>query len=126
MIREIRYCDLCADESKDTLAEKTSSMTWDGNEYEIDTCSRHTIALDKVMAPYVEHGRNITRQVRAVRAVSDAPGPKRNRSRPKQIRTWAKERGYAVNDHGRIPVEIQTEYDRVHALLPKRQQTLAG
>jgi hypothetical protein len=31
-----------------------------------------------------------------------------------KIRAWAKEKGYEVNDRGRVPATIREAYDKVH------------
>jgi hypothetical protein len=67
--------------------------------------------LRKELEPYVEHARKATGAATARRRRTRT-GPGRERSA--QIRAWAKQRGYKVNERGRIPANIVAEYEAAH------------
>ena len=69
----------------------------------------HPGHLEGQLAHYVEHARKASAPARRRRART---GPGRERSA--QIRQWAKQRGYKVNERGRIPANIVAEYEAAH------------
>jgi nucleoid-associated protein Lsr2 len=86
-------------------AEQTLRFAFDGTDYEIDLNAKNAAALHKQLAPYIEHAR------RAGREPSRRPGrTTANRQRSVDIRAWAKERGLAVSERGRIPVSVAEQY----------------
>ena len=90
-------------------ANETVSFGLDGNSYEIDLSSANSDKLRKELALYVEHARKVSAPSRRRRART---GPGRQRSA--DIREWAKQRGYHVNERGRIPASIVSEYEAAH------------
>lgn len=91
-----------------TVDVHTLRFSLDGTEYAIDLGPQNEAALRKLIAGYAEHARLDTPRRNARRA---AP-----RVRPvvntdtALIRAWAKEKGYDVNDRGRVPGSIIREY----------------
>lgn len=98
-------CDICGS-VKDT---QTRRITLDGRAVEIDLCSKDNKALDKVAQHFVPFARKVSSPRRATPRRTSS-----SRQRSADVRNWAKERGYKVNDRGRIPEEIEREYAAAH------------
>lgn len=87
-------------------AEQTVRFAFDGTDYEIDLNARNAAAFGKQLAPYLEHAR------RAGRAQPRRSGRTAgSRQRSADIRAWAKERGLAVSERGRIPASVVEQYN---------------
>jgi hypothetical protein len=82
---------LLVDDLDGSEATETVTFGLDGASYEIDLSSGNAGKLRKELA---------------------RTGPGRERSA--QIRAWAKQRGYKVNERGRIPANIVAEYEAAH------------
>ena len=86
-------------------AEQTIRFAFDGTDYEIDLNVKNAAAFGKQLAPYLEHAR------RAGRAQPRRPGRSTpSRQRTGDIRAWARQRGVAVSDRGRIPASVVEQY----------------
>ena len=86
-------------------ADETVRFAFDGTEYEIDLNAKNAAALRKQLAAYIEHARRAGR--------SPARGVGRtavSRQRSGDIRAWAKGRGLAVSERGRIPASVVEQY----------------
>ena len=82
-----------------------------GVNYTIDLNHKHANELFDQFAFWVEHAEKIGgRKTR--RAGSAAP--KKGRQNLQDVRTWAKDNGFAVSARGRISQEIQDAYDAAH------------
>jgi hypothetical protein len=100
---------LLVDDLDGSEATETVTFGLDGTSYEIDLSSGNANKLRKELSHYVEHARKASSPARRRRART---GPGRERSA--QIRLWAKQRGYKVNERGRIPANIVAEYEAAH------------
>jgi hypothetical protein len=100
---------LLVDDLDGSEATETVAFGLDGAFYEIDLSSGNASKLRKELAHYVDHARKASGQPRRRRTRT---GPGRERSA--QIRQWAKQRGYKVNERGRIPQNIVAEYEAAH------------
>jgi hypothetical protein len=100
---------LLVDDLDGSEATETVTFGLDGAAYEIDLSSGNAGKLRKELAHYVDHARKASAPARRRRART---GPGRERSA--QIRAWAKQRGYKVNERGRIPANIVAEYEAAH------------
>ena len=100
---------LLVDDLDGSEAKETVTFGLDGALYEIDLSSGNAGKLRKELAHYVEHARKASAPARRRRTRT---GPGRERSA--QIRAWAKQRGYKVNERGRIPANIVAEYEAAH------------
>ncbi|MDT0142802.1 Lsr2 family protein [Microbacterium sp. PRC9] len=91
--------DLTGEELPETDAENIT-FTYGGVSYEIDLSKKNAKKLDDFIAPYVD----------AARKVGKAPAAKSKAGGPayalEEVRQWAKENGYEVNDRGRIPNKV--------------------
>ena len=80
----------------------------DGTSYEIDLSASHAGDLRAALQPFVDRARR-----------ADGTGSRRVRSasageRNAEIRAWAAERGYKLNERGRIPAAVVADYERAH------------
>lgn len=91
-------------------ASETIVFGLDGRTYEIDLNERNAAKLRKALAQYVEKGRKLSQTRGGKRA---GVGRAATDSDTAQIRAWAKENGYEVNDRGRVPAEIKEAYAKV-------------
>jgi hypothetical protein len=86
-------------------ADETVRFGLGGTEYEIDLSEKNAAAFRKQLAPFLEHAR------KAMRGQSRrAPRTAAGRQRSDDIRGWAKERGIAVSERGRIPASVVEQY----------------
>jgi hypothetical protein len=102
---------LLVDDLDGSEATETVAFGLDGASYEIDLSTGNAGKLRKELASYVEHARKANAPA-AARRRRARTGPGRERSA--QIRAWAKQRGYKVNERGRIPANIVAEYEAAH------------
>jgi Lsr2 len=86
-------------------AAETVRFAFGSAQDEIDLSKKNAAAFRKQLAPYVEHARKAGR--------APSRGPARgaaSRQRSGDIRAWAKERGLAVSERGRIPASVLEQY----------------
>ncbi|MFL4910549.1 Lsr2 family protein [Streptomyces sp. MMS24-I2-30] len=60
--------------------------------------------LDAALRPFIENGRKLSRTPRPRRTAMGGPSAE-------EVRAWARENGYEVNDRGRVPKEIRDAFD---------------
>jgi hypothetical protein len=101
---------LLVDDLDGSEATETVAFGLDGASYEIDLSTGNAGKLRKELASYVEHARKASAPAARRRRARTGPG----RERSAQIRAWAKQRGYKVNERGRIPANIVAEYEAAH------------
>lgn len=97
-------CDLPHD--GEVEGEETVPFSFESTAYEIDVCAKHAKELHDKLGPFVDHARKANTGGRRRRPRG---GPGRERSA--EIRSWAKQRGYKVNERGRIPAAIVQEFE---------------
>lgn len=96
-------------------ADETVTFALDGVTYEIDLNTANADKLRGLLTPYVDSGRRIGGRVGRGRGVSKAArGASVSSQDTAKIRAWAKEKGYEVNDRGRVPATIREAYEREH------------
>ena len=86
-------------------ADETVRFGIGGREYEIDLNKQNARAFRRKLAPFLIHARPAGRGRR--RRSARTPSSRR---RSGDIRAWAKDRGIAVNDRGRIPAGVVEQY----------------
>ena len=87
-------------------ANQTVRFGIDGTYYEIDLNTSNATAFRRKLAPFIDHAR------RAGRAPRRRPGRSASsRERSGSIRAWAKARGIAVSNRGRIPASVVAQYE---------------
>jgi Lsr2 len=86
-------------------AHETMQFVVEGVEYEIDLNKKNAAAFREHFAPYIQHARKA------------GPGQRRrqgrtssSRQRSENVRSWAKQRGIAVSDRGRIPASVLDQW----------------
>jgi len=109
---EIRTCDMGHEKSR---KGDTIHFSFDSVDYELELCPKDIVALEKLVSEYIPFARKI----RPVKTASNnshslAKRPKLDREHSADIRAWAHSNGIAVNDRGRIPVNIVAQYDDTH------------
>ncbi|MFI6350787.1 Lsr2 family protein [Streptomyces sp. NPDC050560] len=94
-------------------ADETVTFALDGKTYEIDLTTSNADKLRGLLEPYVKGGRRTGGRATGgrgrTRAASSGGGQD-----TAQIRAWAKENGYEVNDRGRVPANIRQAYEDAH------------
>jgi len=103
-------CDLHGDE---TPAGETVTFGLDGSTYQIDLCGEHAGQMREAFAGYVGAARRASG--RGSSAPSSSGGTRRRRrsrgsGEAAAIRDWARERGLAVPERGRIPADLAAKY----------------
>ena len=96
--------DAKQDPSSEVIAERTVRFAVEGAEYEIDLTVRHCEEFFSAILPYREAGRRVRQQPKRPRTAA-------SRASSAKVRTWAKSKGYEVNDRGRVPASIVAEYE---------------
>jgi hypothetical protein len=104
-IAVIVTCDICGG-TKDT---QTRSISLDEKVLEIDLCAKDGRGLDKVAAKFVPHARKVTR-----RAVATGRRTITDRHHSASLREWAKGQGLKIGDRGRIPENVEQEFEAAH------------
>jgi hypothetical protein len=97
---------LAADPESDVPAQETVSFSLDGIDYEIDLTARNATVFREELEPYRSAARKISGQKQRRRPAPASPDLK--------IRAWARDRGYKINDRGRIPGPIRKDYEAAH------------
>ncbi|MBY8880187.1 histone-like nucleoid-structuring protein Lsr2 [Actinacidiphila acidipaludis] len=96
-------------------ADETVTFALDGVTYEIDLTTENADKLRGLLNPYTDRGRRTggragRGRTKAARSGGGASGPD-----TAKIRAWAKEKGYEVNDRGRVPAAIREAYETAHS-----------
>jgi hypothetical protein len=122
------YCAANEEEKDDTMAQRVQVLLTDdldgseaagtllfgldGATYEIDLNEANEGKLREALAPYLGAARRTggRRGAKPVRRMGGAKTPD-----TAEIRAWAKEKGYDVNDRGRVPATIREAYEKAQA-----------
>ncbi|GGU46274.1 histone-like nucleoid-structuring protein Lsr2 [Streptomyces violascens] len=94
-------------------ADETVTFALDGKSFEIDLTTANADKLRGLLEPYVKSGRRTGG--RAAGGRGKARGGAllgTGNQNTAEIRKWAKEQGYNVNDRGRVPAEIREAYEK--------------
>ncbi|MGW7385365.1 histone-like nucleoid-structuring protein Lsr2 [Streptomyces sp. NPDC054794] len=93
-------------------ADETVTFALDGKTYEIDLTTSNADKLRSLLDPYVKGGRRTGGRASGGRGKARAAsGGSQDTA---QIRAWAKENGYEVNDRGRVPASIREAYEKAN------------
>ncbi|MFI1286618.1 MULTISPECIES: histone-like nucleoid-structuring protein Lsr2 [unclassified Streptomyces] len=92
-------------------ADETVTFALDGKTYEIDLTTANAEKLRGLLDPYAKGGRRTGGRATAARAKGRAAATTGNPDTA-EIRAWAKENGYNVNDRGRVPADIREAYEK--------------
>ena len=91
-------------------AVDTIRLGWNGDWRELDLSKRNAAALSRALDRYWNAGRPVTAGSHAGRR-RKASRPRRAGRDPKVIRTWAVTNGIAVPARGRIPADVERQYN---------------
>ncbi|MFI6475979.1 Lsr2 family protein [Streptomyces sp. NPDC050516] len=98
--------DLTGEETQEAT---THTLVLDGVAYEIDLGPDSYDKLLEAVTPFTRAGRRTSGRAR-----KGAPRPAGSNKDTAAIRAWAKEKGYAVNDRGRVPADVRAAYEKNH------------
>jgi hypothetical protein len=84
-------------------ADETVTFGLDGVDYKIDLSGVNATKLRHELATFIAHGRRTSGAGRRIRVASPSTT---DHEQNQQIRAWAREAGFAINDRGRIRAEI--------------------
>lgn len=85
-------------------------FSFDGRDYEMDLCLKHSTRLDEAIGRYAQHARKSSaRPVRTKRRTAA------HRQHSANVRAWAKQTGIEVSDRGRIPADVIARYEATHS-----------
>lgn len=93
-------------------ADETVTFALDGKTYEIDLTTSNADKLRDLLDPYLKSGRRTGGRASGGRGKARAASGSSQDTA--QIRAWAKENGYEVNDRGRVPANIRQAYEDAH------------
>ncbi|WP_351231771.1 Lsr2 family protein [Streptomyces sp. NPDC002133] len=93
-------------------ADETVTFALDGKTYEIDLTTANADNLRSLLDPYTKGGRRTGGRAATGRGKGRAAAT--GSKDTAEIRKWAKENGYSVNDRGRVPAEIREAYEKAN------------
>jgi hypothetical protein len=100
------------DDIDGSKADETLTYGLDGTSYEIDLSAQHAEKLRTSLAKFILKSRRTGRgRVTATRGRSGVAPARSDRAQNQAIRDWAKSKGVAVSDRGRIPASVIEQYD---------------
>jgi hypothetical protein len=91
-------------------AVETVRLGWNGDWRELDLSKRNARALSRALDRYWDAGRPVAGQTRRRRKPA-APRSRKAGRDPKTIRMWAVANGISVPARGRIPSEVERQYN---------------
>lgn len=103
----ILTCDL---ETAEKPATETIGFTFEGTPYEIDLCDKHAKQLRDAMGPFVSSARRVTSRGSGRRRGRATTSGGSDRERTQAIREWARKKGIAVSERGRLPADVIAQY----------------
>lgn len=86
-------------------AAETVRFALSGSEFEIDLSEKNARKFRQQLNPYLEHAR----RAGLSRGRSSSRGAA-SRRRTAAIRAWARDRGMAISERGRIPASVTEQY----------------
>lgn len=95
---------LLIDDIDGSEAVETVKFSYQGVEYEIDLSERHSKALDESFQEWIEHARRVGGRR------STGKSATKSGLDTSEVRAWARENGYDVNDRGRVAGHIIDAY----------------
>jgi hypothetical protein len=99
---------LFIDDLDGSEAEGTVLFGLDGTQYEIDLSTNHAKELRTALGHYIDVGRKVTPTSRRARQ-NGRKAPVNGISNT-EVRAWAKARGLAIKERGRIPADLIAQY----------------
>lgn len=91
---------------------QTVEFSYQGKFYEIDLSTKNQMALEKALDKYIEKARAVRGGLApATRARKSSSSGPRHDGKSARMRVWASERGIPLKAKGRVPKEIEDQYD---------------
>ena len=109
--------EVLVDDLDGSEALETVRLGWDGEWRELDLSRRNLAALSRVFDKYWNAGRPAGGERRSTRANRKKSPSRSTRARrdPKVIRAWATENGIEMPARGRIPTDVERQYNEAHS-----------
>lgn len=102
MAEVTRYVDdLDGSEIKPDQDGGPVDFAFDGKAYTIDLSAKNRAAMQKVLQPYIDKARRVTKGRRNTTVTL---------TNAAAVRAWAKEQGMDIPDRGRIPSDVRDAY----------------
>ena len=103
------------DDLDGSAAVETVRIGWNGDWRELDLSKRNTAALSRALDRYWNVGRPVAAGGQAGRRRKPTASRASRAGRdPKAIRTWALANGIGVPARGRIPADVERQYDEAN------------
>ena len=98
------------DDLDGSTADETVSFAFRGTSYEVDLTAKHANELEKALSKYLDADRKVSaagsaRPMARRAAAGTAAG---------DIRSWARDNGFEVNDRGRVSAQIREAFEAAH------------
>jgi Lsr2 len=111
--------EVLVDDLDGSAGAETVRIGWNGDWRELDLSKKNLSALSRVLDRYWNAARPIAAGT-GRRRNETAASHSRTRNKaavrdPKLIRAWAVDQGIAVPARGRIPTEVEQQYQLAHA-----------
>ena len=104
--------EVLVDDLDGSEGSETVRLGWNGEWRELDLSKRNLASLARALDKYWDVARPVTNGGRAAHRTRRAPRKSRRASRdPKVIRAWAIDRGIEVPSRGRIPAEVERQFN---------------
>ena len=108
--------EVLVDDLDGSEGAETVRLGWNGDWRELDLSRKNLAALSKALDKYWDVGRAVSMDGQPSRRSRRSTTPSSSRSAramrdPKVIRAWATENGIAVPARGRIPGDVERQYN---------------
>jgi hypothetical protein len=104
--------EILVDDRDGSAAVETVRLGWNGEWRELDLSQRNVAALSRALDRYWAAGRPVSASGQAKRRRNPATARSAAARRdPKTVRAWARDNGIDVPSRGRIPADVQRQYD---------------
>ena len=107
--------EVLVDDLDGSEGSETVRLGWNGEWRELDLSRRNFASLAKALDRYWDVGRPVSNGAQAARRRNRSARASRRASRdPKAIRAWATEHGIDVPARGRIPAEVERQFNEAN------------
>lgn len=118
MAREV-IVRMTDDFDRTKTADEVKEIGWEGYIYTLDLTAKNVEGLRAVLEPYLKAAHEKVKWPKANRRKSNDPIPTpvlaiADKSTRQEIKEWAQNNGFDVNDRGRLPDKIIQAYTEAH------------
>jgi hypothetical protein len=109
--------DVLIDDLDGSDGAQPVTLGWNGDWRELDLSKRNLASLSRIFDKYWNVGRPVSANGDAPRRTAAKKSSTRSakgKRDPKVIRAWATENGVAVPARGRIPADVEQEYNEAN------------